>query len=477
MKWLAIALLLVLGACSDSQRNQKQQLFRNTNKQLSVNHILILDTLGNAVADAEIRIGDFTNPKAFSIITKTNANGEFEIPADWQIPENLSILSPEHVRTSYINLEANSQILYIEPRQTEEMQVIGDTIDYGNLRLDGYIDFSLVIPMQSKHNLMNFRLDKYMHSEKEEMRFPLGQSLNINANISFPDQRERYSFVTLRFNKPEYRFPIYQNGEFAFVANRGRFELDQLIDRYRQTNDIFSVFNLLEFNSAGMASLQGGTRQDISVNQITYLGEAEFESLLTMNERMHFISLLHPKDELYYPSDIKLLNPGERVKLVYDLNASSTKVMEILAQPTEILDSVVLEKAKSVVWQDLLKRENPSFLATPAVPVDSASDIRSEAPPLIDGLNAYATHFQLYDVEINREQGNYFEKPNPKWNIYVPAWENRVILPKHNLDSIDIVHTKMWEVLYIAGKDTQTLNYGPLSIHRATHLAKNAQQP
>jgi hypothetical protein len=99
-----------------------------------------------------------------------------------------------------------------------------------------------VIPVLSRTDVFNFDINTVISNEVDTITL-LGQSVDIPANVSLPEQRETYIFpITLK--KPEYRLNFSSIGAKKVMALRGQFQLKPVVDELRSTKDFIGIINV-----------------------------------------------------------------------------------------------------------------------------------------------------------------------------------------------------------------------------------------
>ncbi|MEZ4871580.1 MAG: hypothetical protein R2827_04890 [Bdellovibrionales bacterium] len=68
------------------------------------------------------------------------------------------------------------------------------------------MDFSLVTPALTRSDLIGLEFTSIVSPYTDVLSLPLGQSQKVPSNLTFPKQKERYAFINITFEKPQYRF-------------------------------------------------------------------------------------------------------------------------------------------------------------------------------------------------------------------------------------------------------------------------------
>ncbi len=137
---------------------------------------------------------------------------------------------------------------------SEPLIISGSVNGYETRNFDNKLDFGLVIPAQTKTQIMDFRLSSVLSTKTDVIR-AAGQSIEVPSNLSLPSQRERY-FITIRINKPNFRLPLHsENVPTDVVVLEGHMPFKSTVDTLRGGSPLFSVINSFTFKSYTTSNL------------------------------------------------------------------------------------------------------------------------------------------------------------------------------------------------------------------------------
>tara|TARA_B100001248_G_scaffold262733_1_gene261889 strand:+ start:9324 stop:10700 length:1377 start_codon:yes stop_codon:yes gene_type:complete len=446
----AIATLIV--SCS----SEKQAT--NTEENLREGEVLVVNQEGQAIANARIYI----NEESFVSI-ESNAEGILKLPED---TKSIHLVADGYIPTSFLNL-APDQRLFQMRKSMQKIEVKGKTLEYGKLRKDGYVDFGLVLPMTKRSSIFQFDLAQFVSPEMDQIEV-VGRKINIPSNVALPEQKESYLFLTIKFNKPDYRSFFFAPGEYSLVALHGKFPLKTMVDEVRSGNDFSGLINHFEYLQFGRRELNvlgPVVGADIQVDEFSmndkYLIKAPN---LMPNGFSYFAALMTEENSKFFSTDVKKIQTSE-----YLQRQSSVGLPFVLG---------AIAKEEEV---DGKRRVNPAMSLS--------------VMPAVDGIQM--THLPL--VEKPRLENNQlrFNSPAPNntyplathvalkkalpdgygeevvWDIYVADWVEQVEVP--NLASIlsQTANTK-WEVNFLSSYEDEGILSGPEAYEMAEFLTKNA---
>jgi len=236
--------------------------------------------------------------------------------------------------------------------------LVGSADGYSVRNGDDKLDFGLVIPTLTKAQVMDFNLSYVLSSETSVIR-AVGQRINVPSNLSLPQQSERYSFFTIRIDKPEFKLPI-ATAELPpeIVILEGSIPFADTVDTLRNGKPLFAVINSFTFKSYSVSPVEAPTApQDLRVGTNSIQGEQiEFQSPL--KEDSDFITLglnlassFQDNGTLrHFPIDIKTLERPELLKT----DTGSTTTPLVVSIPKSVFESAENASAQpfpfTMVW-------------------------------------------------------------------------------------------------------------------------------
>jgi hypothetical protein len=208
---------------------------------------------------------------------------------------------------------------------------------------DDKLDFGLVIPTLTKAQVMDFNLSYVLSSETSVIR-AVGQRINVPSNLSLPQQSERYSFFTIRIDKPEFILPI-ATAELPpeIVILEGNIPFANTVDTLRSGKPLFAVINSFTFESYSLSPVDAPTApQELTVGASSIEGEqVEFKSPLAEDPEfvtlgLNLASSLQEDGTLrHFPIDIKTLEFPEFLKT----DAESVTTPLVVSIPKDVFES------------------------------------------------------------------------------------------------------------------------------------------
>ncbi|MBC87243.1 MAG: hypothetical protein CL677_08705 [Bdellovibrionaceae bacterium] len=375
----------------------------------------------------------------------------------------------------------------------ETFEIKGLATEFGNLRKDGWIDFSLVLPALTRNDLLDLQMSTIISPETDTLDLPFGKDQEVPSNVTFPRQKERYSFITITFEKPFYRFFINEPGVYKMTATHGKVKLRKMIDDAEDDKSLFEMINNFVF-------IGGGTRDvvvnDNMVDQDIAVNEYQFDHSIPaaspqLDPGVGILTVaLSERDGLLIPTDMKslgsqqsiemkTLNDGAPKTLVHymrldDLRAQSTHLRKELFASAENSPSRTMSLAQSsLVIQESGFGEAPEFLDLVEGPLLSETALNFTPPRHLRGLEAVATRVSLQEVIVEQSEQGSFEKTTTLWAHNFEGWLGQLEKPNLDID-LDPNKTYRWSVQYFAQPTGIATHNNTLDLTHVTHITQNA---
>jgi hypothetical protein len=334
----------------------------------------------------------------------------------------------------------------------------------------------------------------------------LTETVSVPSNLTLPNQKENY-FLPITINKPTYRISFKHEGDYRLMATHGQFPFSQVVNELRGGKSFYEVINHFTFLGSGQTDLalkESVVDLNIPVNQTAYNEHVTVKGVSSEGDNVMFSLALSAKDGLYFPTDIKLVNPDETVELTTSHTSEDSAVVSIL-MPRSEAKKIGGSKNTSVATQtnnpDAPSTSNPppptepstdpnreqgglSFaLHAPAsstptflnlIPRPSLTEnkITATQPALTDGIDAVATHFIISEIEIESQSDHKVENKFKIWEATSLGWVNEITVPKSILNLVPGKKYKC-EVLFL-GRQSGHNKSGDYFLDDITHFSRNS---
>nr|BFD66166.1 hypothetical protein HAGR004_11880 [Bdellovibrio sp. HAGR004] len=471
---MAMAVPALLAGCSDHKGTQKNETngFAGLFWQQSTNIISIRTFDDKPIKGAQILIGDALNsPFAGNFLT-TDANGQVEIPAAWNTGLPVTVQAPGFLRSTYMNQEPGALTIKLRAQATKtQYEVKGVTSGLPIQNKDGYVDFGLVMPAFSKMDLLAFDINNVISPQFDRIS-AMGQDIDIPANISVPDQSEKYGLFTINLDKPTYRIYYGNSGVNRVFAARGRFPFKSTVDALRGGAEFYELINSFSINGGAVRDIEvksGSTRLDMPTRELNFnekkdVGAPGFRS----DETFIAVGVANQSGYLI-PTDVKSIQNGKKMGLNV-LPGSQAMVLGVLKKTADLKSG---GDRMSATLLPFAAGTTPQMLPLIPDPTLQAGELLMPKFNTIDGVSPIATYSVLSKEEEVVQGSAKVKILNPQWEVYSQNWAERVKLPVWPNDSA-ITGKKRWEVNFVGSQTTSQAALGPAMIEAATHVTHSS---
>lgn len=479
MRKLFVAALmpaLIVGCSDANKQHQPNQpgLFGGLFDQFEVPAIQIVNLEGQAIANAQVLIGDALNSPFSGNFLVTDQNGQIALPAGWTTPANITVQAPGYLRVTYMNQEPNSLTIKLRATTTRaQFEIKGVARELPVEDKDGYIDFGLVMPAFSKMDLLAFNITNVISPQVDRISV-YGQNVDIPANISLPRQSEKYGLFTVTLEKPSYRIYAGQHGIQRVFAARGRFAFKGVLEDLKNGKEFYDVINDIRINGGGIRDIDvrtGSTKLDVPTRELNFNEKKEVNAPAHRSDEIFMAVGVANQSGYLIPTDVKKIESGKKLN-VNALPGSDQLLLGVLMKESEMKG----EKAggrMSAALSPFVAGVSPKMLPLIADPSLQNGELLFPKFNTVDGVNPIATYTVL-SKEEEVQQGNAKVKMmNPQWEIYASDWQQRLALPKWPNEA-PVNGKKRWEVSFIGSQTASQVGLGPAIIEAATHVTHSS---
>ncbi len=436
----------------------------------------ILDQDGQPVPNAKIMIGPRENVPFPGNVVRANDKGALAAPSEWTDAQPVTIEATGFVRATYFSATPN-QATFVLRRAVNfgKVELKGQTSGFGQLRTDGFLDLGLVIPAISRREVANLGVSHLISPEIDRMTV-LGQDLTIPSNITFPDQTENYIFP-IRFNKPQYRSYVAEQGAYKFVALHGRVPFRQTVDDLRSGKSFFDILNTIDFRQGSVNDVmlnQASTSLNLAVNGGTLGKTLSFTAPSYAQGNIVLAAAISQDGSLYYPTDLKNVAAGSSVQLAVPASQAPKLILASLRAKNLPTTGAASEFTSSAILPANASQA-VEFLPAVQAPTLSNQVLNLDQPTAPASLTPVLTFATLNKVEMVSNGDIKVERKTPQWDVYVPAWTAQMELPLFPSTEPGTPERMRWEVAYGAVANGVTVTeFGPKAVETVTHITRSA---
>lgn len=470
---MAMAVPALLIGCSDQQGLQKpvDSRFQGLFWQQAANVISIRTIDDQPLPGAQVLIGDSLNSPFIGNFLTANAAGEVEIPAGWDRALPITVQAAGYLRSTYMAQEPGPIAIKLRPQLTKtQFEVKGLTSGLPVENKDGYIDFGLIMPAFSKMDLLAFDINNVISPQSDHIS-ALGQDIEVPANISLPDQSEKYGLFTVNLAKPVYRIYYGQLGVNRVFAARGRFPFKSTVDALRNGAEFYQLINNFTINGGAVRDIEvksGSTRLDMPTRELNFTEKREVMAPSFRADELFIAVGVSNQSGYLIPTDVKKI-AGNKKMALNTLPGAQPMVLGVLKKTSEM-------KAGDRISAALIPftaGAAPQMLPLIADPTLQAGELLMPKFNSIDGVNPIATYSVLSKEEEVQQGPAKVKVLSPKWEIYSQNWIERMKLPQWPNDPA-LTGKKRWEVNFVGSQTASQATLGPAMIEVATHVTHSS---
>jgi hypothetical protein len=479
MKKLVMAAMIpaLLVACSEDKKQQSG----NDNSGMKgyfwqfveAPAITVKNLNGDVIANAQVLIGDALNTPFEGNFLVSDQNGQIALPVNWTGPLNVTVQAAGYMRATYMNQAPESLTIQLRPMAAgPQFEIKGLAKNLPVEDKDGFIDFGLVMPAFSKIDLLSFNINAVISPQVDRISV-YGQKIDVPANISLPEQTEKFGFFSVTLEKAIFRLYAAQPGIKRVFAARGRFPFKSVVDDLRDGKEFYELINDFRINGGGIRDIdvRGDTKLDVPTRELNFTDKIEVAAPVFRADEIFMTVGLANQSGFMVPTDIKRIELGKTLK-VSALPGSEQLVLGVLKRKSEMKGEGADRMSATLV--PLIAGVSPTMLPLIANPtISNQGELLFPKFNSITGVNPIATYL-VFTREQEIQQGKEKVKlMNPLWEVYATDWQERMKMPQWPNEQAP-TGKKRWEVSFIGSQTASQVGLGPAMIEAATHVTHSS---
>ena len=237
--------------------------------------------------------------------------------------------------------------------QADFLKTVGKVKRFDGVRNgDKEIDFAWVMRSFSQDNLLNFGPLHILNPTSHILKFPLGKTIEIPGNISLPNQRENYSIIPFRINKPNYELYVPE-GTSHLNAIQGAIPLNDLLAFKKDPNkNVLRLIEKISFKKRGdgrvVVKNKSQNKFDITLKKRTPYSFSTSSQAYNDSTYAHLsIALDVSKKGRYYPASVRYIPSNSQTTLNTSLSNSKRVVPSgepETSSPLKVLSAIMPKK-------------------------------------------------------------------------------------------------------------------------------------
>ncbi|WP_413294669.1 hypothetical protein ACLSU7_06100 [Bdellovibrio sp. HCB185ZH] len=478
MKRLMMAALLpvIVAGCTNSQNHPLSPVVGGSDRgiKVSANQLTITAIDGTPLSNAQVLIGDALNSPFEGNLLTADANGQIEIPAGWTDTQPVTIDAKGYVRQTYMAVNPGAVTFKLRPLNTvNQFEVKGAAQGLPIKNGDGNIDFGLVMQGFSKMQLFAFNMDSVLSAQNDKIS-AMGQEMDIPANLSLPNQKEKYALFTVTLDKPAYRIYFGQPGVTRVFVAKGTFPFKQVVDGVRGGAKLYEMLNVFNLTGGAIRDVnlsKGSTSLDLPTDEIKFSVKNTVVAPQFRADETFMAAGLSAQGGLLLPTDVKKLNAGQKVSLNTAPNMEAN-VLAVLTKTEDLRNNI--DRVSTAIIP-MAGQTTPQVLPLINNPTVGASGLEIAMPQVqgVAGVNPLAT-YAVFSNEIQVQQGaDKVKLMNQTWEVYADKWVSNLKVPAFPGDKL-LNGNKRWEVNFLGSQTASQAPMGAAMIEAATHVTHSS---
>jgi len=427
----------------------------------------VTDLQGQPLANAQVLISDALNqPFANNFIT-TDAQGQFEAPADWDSEQVVTISAPGYLRASYFGQIPLGQNFQLRSSKTgKNFELKGNGVGFKVVDKDGLVDFGLMLPVLNRQDLFAFDPNKVISPEVDVISV-YGQKLEIPSNVSLPKQKEKYGIFTVTLDKPAYRMYFPEPGRQIIYTARGQFPFEKVAKEMQNGKSFLDVINYFSIKGGSLREIditQPKQTQDLPVNELNFTDKRSFRAPAFSSDE----TLLAVPVSLYkggmIPTDLKNVTSNSTNQMTVASGSEPQLLVVLQKKPAKgyelndgRLSAVLMNFTDGVQPMALPLMEKPQMV--------SPNEIHLRLIPQPEYVHKAATYVLMSTVE---QVGKNTQLVTRRWEAYMSEWRANVRLPKWP-NEVAPKLTQRWEVSLVGADEDKGVDLGPGLLDTVSH--------
>ena len=442
MSSVLCAALIAATGCSQDKSSQNSQLNSSQNGRqeadLQAERVIeVVDAQGQPL-QAQILIGDKAGSPFADNFISTNSNGKLGLPAGWTTAQPVTVDVPGYVRVTQLDQEPGPmRIVMRKQAATANIELNGKTTGYQTKDFDDRADFSLILSSIKKSDIMSFSVGSLISPQTDTISV-IGYKFDLPSNVALPQQKEKYSLVTVNVNKPNYRTYFSDGGTKTVFAVRGHVPFKKMADAGQNKAPVYEMVNDISITGGQIqqVTLNGAkTTLDLNVGAMTFSNKISYRAPQFASTQVVLAVAAAELADGYLPSDVKSLRSGETLSMnSFTEYPSQMRFLSVLKNKNEFDTKAPGADRFSAALQNANQSAAPTMLPLLADPEVVNPQVFQFTLPDSGNLVPLASSILISSVSA-REEGDDLNaqavtESTPNWEIRSRGWVGKLALPQ-----------------------------------------------
>ncbi len=441
LKVILCAAMIAGTGCSKENSGQNGQLQSQNNRaeiDVQAERIIeVIDAQGQPL-QAQILIGDKAGSPFADNFISTNSSGKLSLPEAWNSPQHVTIDVPGYVRVTQLDQEPGPmKIVMRKQNPALNIELSGNTTGYQTKDNDDRADFGLVLSSIKKSDILSFSLDALISPQTDQISV-VGYKFDLPSNIALPAQKEKYSFVTVSVNKPNYRSYFSDLGPKTIFLARGHVPFKKMADAGQNKAPVHEMVNDISLTGGQIkqVNLTGAkTSLDLNAATMNFSSKISYRAPQFESNQVVLAVAAAELPEGFLPSDVKSLRSGESMNMnSFTEYGSQMRFLSVLKNKNEFDAKAPGADRFSAALQNANQSMSPTMLPLLADPEVVNPQVFQFSPPSAGNLMPLASTILISSVSARAEDDELSTQATtastPNWEIRSRGWVSKVALPQ-----------------------------------------------
>jgi hypothetical protein len=433
---------------------------------------------GNPIPHAQVLIGARDGVPFSGNLLTADDTGVIALPTAWTDAQPVTIDATGYVRATYFAQTPGAHTYQLRIQLIpQKIEIKGQATGFGKIPDDDQMYVGLVFPAISRRSIMEFQMSSIVSSESDQLSI-FGQSFDVPSNMSIPKQTQEYIFP-VTFDKPAYRTYVPSRGTYHMAASQARFPFKTVVDLLRSGKSFMDVINLFEFRSVGIRDVQANAAsnsQNIPVGEVKFAPNVAIQApAFDAQSAMLALALMESAGDVI-PTDLKRLNPNQKMNLTFPTNGYSGYVLSILRPPGARKIGAQGQTMAAIITP-VNQSQALQFMPAVGAPQLTSGTLLLQPPASTSGINTAGTYAVYSSVTVVQSGKMKMETQIPQWELFSENWDSQLGLPEWpgQAATPPPAGTQFrWNVTFLGNNSNSAVALGPDMLGQVSHISRSA---
>ncbi|MFN7903881.1 MAG: hypothetical protein ACK5P5_01735 [Pseudobdellovibrionaceae bacterium] len=437
--------------------------------------IEVVDEKGQPL-QAKILIGDKLGSPFPNNFISTAANGKLNIPAEWTSAQPVTIDVPGYVRVTQLDQEpATFRVVLRKQNPALNIELTGNTTGFQTKDNDDKADFGIVLSTIKKSDILAFSMSALVSPQTDAVSVAV-TTINLPSNMVLPQQKEKYSFVTVNVNKPKYRSYFSEQGPKTVFLARATAPFKKAADAGQNKAPVYEIINLISITGGQIKQVSltsDKTVMDMNAGEFTFTNKLNYRAPQMPSNQVVLAVSAAELENGFLPADVRSANSGESLSLNAFANTpAQMRFLSVLKNKNEFDPKVAGADRFSAGLQNANMSAEVQLLPLLADPEVVNPQVFNFTPPNSGALNPLASTVLISNENEAKRAST------PVWEVRARGWIKTLALPQFPQSAVreELAATGKVEMSFLASSGNVQAQSWDEVIQSTTHVTHSSKQ-